>query len=110
MPGVDYPTSAPCARSALRCRGLAVCRATSSSRPGASGGRGNDAAYLGPKYASIVLGNGNPPQNSARPAGVTEQADVRRNGFRRRMNDRFALRRRTAETDLTPTATNRRGN
>ncbi len=63
------------------------------------GGRGNDAAYLGPKYASIGI-KGEPPQNSARPKGLTEATDQLRNSFRRRANDRFSSRRRTAETDV----------
>jgi len=67
--------------------------------PGGSGGRSNDAAYLGPKYSAIVLGNGNPPQNSARPDSITVESDALRNDFRRQINDRFAQRRRTAETD-----------
>jgi uncharacterized protein (DUF1501 family) len=67
--------------------------------PGGGGGRSNDAAYLGPKYGAVVLGNGNPPQNSARPEALTAEADALRNGFRRQLNDRFAMRRRTAETD-----------
>ncbi len=63
------------------------------------GGRSNDSAYLGPKYASMVLGNGNPPKNSARPKSLTEAADLSRNEFRRQASDRFTARRRTAETD-----------
>ena len=51
--------------------------------PGGGGGRGNDAAYLGPKYSSIALGNGNPPQNTTRPGQVTEPMDAARNDFRK---------------------------
>ena len=67
--------------------------------PSGSGGRSNDSAYLGPSFASISLGNGNPPQNTARPDSISESADQQRQDFRRRVNDRFALRRRTAMTD-----------
>jgi uncharacterized protein (DUF1501 family) len=67
--------------------------------PGGGGGRGNDSAYLGAKYASIALGNGNPPANTARDASLTIEADQARNNLRRQINDRFAKRRRTAETD-----------
>jgi hypothetical protein len=67
--------------------------------PGGGGGRGNDAAYLGPRYDSIALDNGNPPQNSARPDGLTEEADQRRQGLRRIANEQFLRRRRTALTD-----------
>ena len=58
-----------------------------------------DAAYLGPRYASVGA-NGKPPANSARPDSMTEAADQRRNAFRNRINGRFTQRRRTAETDL----------
>jgi hypothetical protein len=67
--------------------------------PGGGGGRGNDSAYLGPKYASISLGNGNPPQNMARPAQFNDQTEAARQDFRRRVNERFLSRRRTAVTD-----------
>jgi hypothetical protein len=64
--------------------------------PSASSG---DGAYLGPRYASVGA-NGKPPANSALPGGLTEDVDQQRNTFRQKMNDRFAQRRRTAETDL----------
>ena len=67
--------------------------------PGGGGGRGNDSAYLGPRYASIYLGNGKPPQYTTRPGQVTEPIDAARNDFRRRVNDRFLSRRRTAVTE-----------
>jgi hypothetical protein len=67
--------------------------------PGGSGGRGNDSAYLGPKYSSIYLGNGNPPQNTARPEGLAEASDAARQEFRRHVNERFLNRRRTAVTE-----------
>jgi hypothetical protein len=67
--------------------------------PGGGGGRGNDAAYLGPMYASLHLGNGNPPQNTIRPDGISAQSDTVRQDIRRRVNERFLNRRRTAVTD-----------
>jgi hypothetical protein len=67
--------------------------------PGGGGGRGNDSAYLGPKYSSIHLGNGNPPQNMARPGQFNDQTEAARHDFRRRVNERFLSRRRTAVTD-----------
>jgi len=63
------------------------------------GGRNADSAYLGPRYASVVLGNGKPPQFSERPQGLAEDASICANDLRRKVNDRFALRRRTAQTD-----------
>jgi hypothetical protein len=67
--------------------------------PGGAGGRGNDSAYLGPKYSSIYLGNGNPPQNTTRPEALTEASENARQDFRRHLNDRFLSRRRTAITE-----------
>jgi uncharacterized protein (DUF1501 family) len=67
--------------------------------PGGGGGSANDAAFLGPKYASISLGGGNAPQNSAPPEGLTAESDKRRNAFRATVNDHFARRRRWAESD-----------
>lgn len=67
--------------------------------PGGGGGRGNDAAYLGPKFSSIQLGNGQPPQNTLRPENITAAADTARQDFRRLVNDRFLARRRTAVTE-----------
>jgi hypothetical protein len=60
---------------------------------------GNDAAYLGPKYASIALIDGEPPQYTMRAPALSEQGDQRRNSFRVRANDRFSKHRRTAETE-----------
>lgn len=67
--------------------------------PGGSGGRGNDAAYLGPKYSSVSLGNGKPPQNTVRPENISEASDLARQDIRRKINDRFLNRRRTAVTE-----------
>jgi uncharacterized protein (DUF1501 family) len=66
--------------------------------PGGAG-RGADSAYLGPKFSSVVLGNGKPPQFSQPPDGAKEEASMCANDLRRKINDRFALRRRTAQTD-----------
>jgi uncharacterized protein (DUF1501 family) len=64
------------------------------------GGSGSgQAAYLGPKYASVVMDGGKPPQYTERPASLTADADLRRNAFRTAASDRFAGRRRTADTD-----------
>jgi hypothetical protein len=65
---------------------------------GGGGGMRNDAAFLGPKYASITLGGG-PPQNTARPDSVSAEADGRRTAFRGQLNDHFVRRRRWAESD-----------
>jgi uncharacterized protein (DUF1501 family) len=58
-----------------------------------------DSAFLGPKYASVTLGGGQPPQNIDAPEGLSSEGDLRRYQLRQRANERFARRRRTAETD-----------
>lgn len=67
--------------------------------PGGSGGRGNDSAYLGPMYSSVSLGNGKPPQNTTRPESLAAASDAARQNFRRKINERFLNRRRTAVTE-----------
>ncbi len=67
--------------------------------PWGGGGRGSDSAYLGPRYASVYLGNGKPPRNTTRPGQVSDAMDAARHDFRRRVNDRFLSRRRTAVTE-----------
>lgn len=67
--------------------------------PGGGGGRGSDAAYLGPRYSSVSLGNGQPPQHTVRPDGLTPESDAARQDFRRKVNERFLNRRRTAVAD-----------
>jgi hypothetical protein len=60
----------------------------------------NDAAFLGPRYASVVLADGQPPANLARPAGMTEPADKLRQELRAKIDGHFQARRRSAETDV----------
>lgn len=65
---------------------------------GAGTGPGS-AAYLGPQFAGVAMNDGKPPQYTARPDGLSGEADRRRAALRSRFNDRFAGRRRTADTD-----------
>ena len=97
-PAADYPTlGAVCART------MAPEEAAMPGHivllPWGGGGRGSDSAYLGPKYSSIRLGGGQPPQHTTRPGQVTESMDAARHDFRRRVNERFLSRRRTAVTE-----------
>jgi hypothetical protein len=97
-PALDYPRLGAVAAKALAAEASALPGHIQIS-PGGAGGRNSDSAYLGPKYASVVLGNGNPPQHTVRPDSISEVSDQQRNAFRRMANDFFALRRRTAMTD-----------
>ena len=67
--------------------------------PGGGGVGGSEAAFLGPKHAALYLGNGQPPSNTARIAALSASDDAARHDLRRRFDDRFASRRRTAETE-----------
>jgi hypothetical protein len=67
--------------------------------PGAGGGKGNEAAYLGPKYSSISLGGEKPPQNTSKPDAISDESELRRHEFRRKIDQEFLTRRRTAITD-----------
>ena len=67
--------------------------------PGGGGRGGSEAAFLGPRYGALFLGNGQAPANTARPGNLAAEADAARHAMRGRLNDRFAAGRRTAETD-----------
>jgi uncharacterized protein (DUF1501 family) len=66
---------------------------------GEGGFNKSDAAFLGPRYASVALGDGKPPANLLRPTNLTEGADHQRQAFRQHANEHFLARRRTAETE-----------
>ena len=63
------------------------------------GSSSHSADYLGPKYESVTLSDGKAPANSERPTTLAAEVDQRRNQFRQKANERFAGRRRTADTD-----------
>jgi hypothetical protein len=66
---------------------------------GGSGFNGADAAFLGPKFASVGLGDGKPPADLFRPGDLPSAADAEREAFRKKLNDRFAKSRKSAATD-----------
>ena len=57
------------------------------------------AAYLGPRFASMAIYDAKPPAFGGDSERITAAADHRRNVFRERVNNRFAGRRRTADTE-----------
>lgn len=67
--------------------------------PGGGGGRSADSAYLGPQYASVVLGNGNPPSYTTTHDGISAEMDAQRHALRCALSQRLLTRRRTAQTD-----------
>lgn len=66
---------------------------------GGSGFNKKDAAFLGPRFASVTFLNGKAPANLARPGDLTQKSDEKRNSIRERLDNRFAKKRRTAETE-----------
>ncbi len=97
-PASDYPKI-----GAVAAKALAPADSTLPGyiliTPGGGGGRGNDSAYLGPKYSSVQLGNGKPPQNTVKPESVSDASEAARQNFRRHVNEQFLNRRRTAVTE-----------
>lgn len=66
-------------------------------RGGGSGA--SPAAYLGPQHSSVVLEDAKAPAYSQLPASIAAEVDQRRQAFRRAADERFAGKRRTADTD-----------
>src|SRR5262245_17441190 len=58
-----------------------------------------DAAFLGPRYASVSLDDGNAPANISRPSDLSAEADVLRQQARLKASERFLKGRRTAQTE-----------
>jgi hypothetical protein len=98
MPGVVYPHFGSVAAKFLA--------PADESLPGyihitpGGGGRGSgEAAFLGPKYAPLYLGNGSAPANTVRGGSLSDLGAAGREALRQHADDRFARRRRTAETE-----------
>jgi uncharacterized protein (DUF1501 family) len=68
-------------------------------RSGGGGKGSSEAAYLGPRYNPLYLGNGRVPANTAADPALSPQGAAGRQALRMHVNDRFARRRRTAETE-----------
>jgi hypothetical protein len=96
MPGTDYPHLGAVAAKSLTPDGFPLPGHILIRGAGPGSGQ---AAYLGPKYASVVMDDGKPPKYTQRPENLTAEADARRNVLRAAANDRFTNRRRTADTD-----------
>jgi hypothetical protein len=68
-------------------------------QPGGGGRGSSEAAFLGPRYNALYLGNGAPPSNTVPDPALSTQGASQREAFRLHVNDRFARRRRTALTE-----------
>jgi hypothetical protein len=98
-PGIEYPHIGAVSAKLLGRDGDGLPGHIQIHPNGGSGFNKQDAAFLGPKYASVGLADGKPPADLFRPASLTEAADVQREVLRQKLNDRFARTRRTAMTD-----------
>ncbi len=77
-------------RTLVRCRRgcsaapMRRCPDTSASfRKAAVASTAADAAFLGPKFASVGLGDGKPPADLFRPNDLSTTADEEREAFRK---------------------------
>ncbi|TVP95417.1 MAG: DUF1501 domain-containing protein [Planctomycetaceae bacterium] len=95
-PGTEYPHLGAITAKMLTPSDFALPGHILIRGAGPGGGR---SAYLGPKYAGVTMNDGKPPQFTERPSALSPESDSRRNLLRSRFNDRFAGRRRTADTD-----------
>lgn len=96
MPGTDYPHLGAVIAKALteadfKLPGHILIRGGGSSL--------NKAAYLGPKFASVVMNDGQPPEFTERPQSLTAEANLRRHRLRAQLDARFTRGRRTADTE-----------
>ena len=99
-PGIEYPNlGAVAARLLGQGEASALPGHIQILPKGGSGFGKADAAFLGPKYASVSLGDGKPPADLLRPKDLPADADAAREEFRKKLNDRFAKSRKSAATD-----------
>ncbi len=102
MKGVDYPHLGAVTAKALTPAGFTLpghilVRSSPGKRNVES--ENHKAAYLGPQFSNVIMYDGKPPKFTDRPEGLSLESDSRRNAFRQRSDERFAGRRRTADTD-----------
>jgi uncharacterized protein (DUF1501 family) len=97
--GIEYPQLGAVAAKLLSSDAASLPAHIQILPNGGSGFGKGDAAFLGPKYAAVSLGDGKPPADLIRPAGLTNEADAAREEFRRKLNDRFAKSRKSAATE-----------
>lgn len=70
-------------------------------KPGGGGFMHKDAGFLGPKYGSLALGDGKPPDNLLRPDWMSEADDLARNDLRKLADLRYAARRSKHNVEAT---------
>lgn len=98
-PGITYPHLGAVAARLLTGSDSALPGHIRILPKGGSGFNGADATFLGPKFASVSLGDGKPPADLARPGNLTSAEDAERDAFRKKLDERFARSRKSAATD-----------
>ncbi|HEY1380409.1 MAG TPA: DUF1501 domain-containing protein, partial [Gemmataceae bacterium] len=98
-PAIDYPQVGAVMARLLEKEGQELPGHMHIVPGGGSGFGKQDATFLGPRFASVSLGDGKPPADLVRPGGLSAEADREREALRRKLNARFARSRRTAATD-----------
>jgi uncharacterized protein (DUF1501 family) len=68
-------------------------------KPGGGGFITKDAGFLGPQYGALAFGDGKPPENLLRAAGLSEADDVERHALRAAADKRYASKRRRATVE-----------
>ena len=98
-PGLEYPQIGAVAAKLLGTGKEDLPGHIQITPRGGSGFNKQDAAFLGPRFASVTLADGKPPADLFRPAALTTDADRQREALRQKLNERFARSRRTAQTE-----------
>ncbi len=98
-PGINYPHIGAVSAKLLGSNESSLPGHIQILPKGGSGFTGGDATFLGPKFASVSLGDGKPPADIFRPANLAADADAEREAFRQKLNDRFAKSRKSASTE-----------
>jgi hypothetical protein len=98
-PGIEYPHLGAVAARLLGSESSELPGHIEILPRGGGGFGSKDAAFLGPRFASVRLGDGKPPPELLRPDGLSDAADQQREQLRRRLNEQFAASRRSAATE-----------
>jgi uncharacterized protein (DUF1501 family) len=98
-PGLEYPHIGAVAAKLLGTGKEELPGHIQITPRGGSGFNKQDAAFLGPRFASVTLADGKPPADLFRPSALTTEADRQREALRQKLNARFAQSRRTAQTE-----------
>lgn len=102
MPGSEYPHLGAVTAKSLIPRGFTLpSHVLVRSSPGKRNveSEKHSAAYLGAQFASMAIYDTKPPEFGDPKLAPTAEAEQRRNQFRQQLNNRFAGRRRTADTE-----------